>query len=222
MKAEDQTSGYYPLFLDLAGKRCLVVGGGEVARRKVMMLLEYGGSVEVISPELCPELAALANSGQVTATRRQYRNDDLKNASLAIAATGHTEVNRQVAAEARRQKVLVNVVDDPEISDFIVPSYLRRGDITVAVSTSGKSPALARKIRTRLETDLGKEYAALADLIAEVRAEVKRQKIKVDSDGWQEALDLDSLTGLLRAGQRDKARDIMLSRLTGLAQPTVR
>ncbi|HUU08288.1 MAG TPA: hypothetical protein VMW61_02065, partial [Dehalococcoidales bacterium] len=109
--------------------------------------------------------------------------------------------------------VLVNVVDDAQNSDFIVPSCLRRGDVTIAVATAGRSPALARKIRTRLEKDFGEEYAALAQLIDEVRAEVKKRGITVGGDDWQEALDLDELTKLLRKGEREKARALILSRL---------
>jgi len=109
--------------------------------------------------------------------------------------------------------VLVNVVDDAENSSFILPSYVRRGDVTIAISTAGRSPALARKIRTKLEEDFGDEYASLALLIAEVRAEVKRQGIKVDGDAWQKALELGLLTDLLRRGDSEKARALLLSSL---------
>ncbi|TET68285.1 MAG: bifunctional precorrin-2 dehydrogenase/sirohydrochlorin ferrochelatase, partial [Dehalococcoidia bacterium] len=118
-----------------------------------------------------------------------------------------------VAEEARRNAVLVNVADDAENSDFILPSYLRQGYITIAISTGGRSPALARKIRTRLEKDFGDEYASLALLIDEVRAELKRQEIKVNGDAWQEALDLDLLTDLVKRGDNEKAKAILLSNL---------
>jgi siroheme synthase-like protein len=118
-----------------------------------------------------------------------------------------------VVAEARKGAVLVNVVDDAENSDFIVPSYLRRGEVTIAVSTSGRSPALARKIRTRLEKELGDEYASLIHLIGEVRAEVKQEGMKVDGDRWQKALDLDLLLELLSRGDEAEARAILLSNL---------
>ncbi len=209
---------YYPVFLNVEGKKCVVVGGGQVAWRKVRVLLEHGADVEVISPDLCPELTKLAESGEIHALTREYRAGDLKSAFVAIAATDDNEINQHVVAEARRRAVLVNVVDDAENSDFIVPSYLRRGDITVAVSTGGKSPALARKIRSRLEKEMGDEYASLASLISEVRGEVKQQGIKIDGNGWQEALDLDQLLDLLRKGEQARARVALLSNLKAKQQ----
>jgi siroheme synthase-like protein len=190
-----------------------VVGGGQVALRKVKALLEHGADVEVVSPGLCPELVEIAGSGEIHTIPREYRAGDLENAFVAIAATDNTEINQRIVAEARRRAVLVNVVDDAGNSDFIAPSYMRRGDITIAVSTGGKSPALARKIRSRLEKELGDEYAVLVSLIGEVRSEVRQRKIKIDGDGWQEALDLDQLLGLLRQGEKERAKATLLSNL---------
>jgi len=204
---------YYPMFLNISGKRCVVVGGGKVALRKVRALLEHGASIEVISPDLCPELIELAQRGQVNTSRRHYQPGDLRQAFIAIAATDSSDVNQQVVKEARNEGILVNVVDDPENSDFIVPSYSNRGGITVAVSTAGMSPTLARKIRTRLEKELGNEYASLAHLIGEVRAEVRQQGIKVSGDDWQEALDLDLMIDLLKRGDDEKARAVLLDNL---------
>ncbi len=215
---KDQGIIYYPVFLNVKGKKSVVVGGGQVALRKVRVLLEHGANVEVISPGLCPELAELAESEEVRVLNREYQAGDLKNAFVAIAATDNGTINQRVVAEARRRAVLVNVVDDAENSDFIVPSYLRRGEITIAVSTGGKSPALARKIRSKLEKELGDEYSLLARLIGETRAEVRQRKIKIDSDGWQEALDLDLLLDLLRKGEKEKAKATLLSNLKRLGQ----
>jgi len=213
MKKGDELPTYYPIFLNISGKKCVVAGGGQVALRKVRTLLEHGASVEVISPDLCSELSQLAESGEVRVVQRSYRVGDLQDAVIAIAATNESNTNLEVVKEARRKAVLVNVVDDPESSDFIVPSYMRRGDVAIAISTAGRSPALARKIRTRLEKDFGDEYASLALLIDEVRTEVKRQGIKVNGDAWQEALDLDLLSDLLRRGNNEKAKAILLSNL---------
>ncbi len=213
MKREDQAAAYYPVSLNISGRKCVVVGGGQVALRKVKALLEHGADVEVISPDLCPELVQLAGSGEIRVLAREYLAGDLRKAFVAIAATDDSETNRRVVAEARKGAVLVNVVDDAENSDFIVPSYLRRGEVTVAVSTSGRSPALARKIRIRLEKELGDEYASLAHLIGEVRAEVKREGMKVDGDRWQKALDLDLLLELISRGDEAEARAILLSNL---------
>ncbi len=206
-------SAYYPVFLNINGKRCVVIGGGPVAWRKVQLLLESGAGVEVVSPELCSELAELAEKGQISVSYRHYQLGDLKDAFIAIAATDDSGVNLKIAKEARNNAVLVNVVDDAENSSFILSSYLRRGDVTIAISTGGRSPALARKIRTRLEKDFGDEYASLALLMDEVRREVKRRGIKVDCDSWQDALDLDSLAELLRRGEKEKARALVLSNL---------
>jgi siroheme synthase-like protein len=144
---------------------------------------------------------------------RDYEGGDLQGAFIVIAATDDGEINHKVAEEAGERRILVNVVDDPEHSDFIVPSYFRRGALTIAVSTAGRSPALARKIRTKLEKEFGAEYASLALLIDEVRSELKRQGIKVNGDAWQEAIDLDLLSERLSAGQGEKARAILLSNL---------
>ena len=190
-----------------------MVGGGQVALRKVKALIECGADVEVISPDLCLELRRLAESREVRALNREYQSGDSRGAFVVIAATDNSDVNRKVAEEAKRNATLVNVVDDAENSDFIIPSYLRRGDVTVAISTAGKSPALARKIRTRLEKDLGNEYASLTNLIGEVRAEAKRQRIQVDGDDWQEALDLDLLLELLHSGESERARALLLTNL---------
>lgn len=213
MKKPNQGLAYYPMFLNISRKKCVVVGGGQVARRKVRVLLEHGASVEVISPDPCPELNKLVETGEVKVLRRRYQAGDLQGAFLAIAATDDSEINQQVIKEAQGKAVLVNAVDDAENSDFIVPSYLRRGDMTIAVSTAGRSPALARKIRARLEKELGDEYASLVNLIGEVRAEARRQGIKVSGDDWQEALDLDLMIGLLKKGDVEKARASLLENL---------
>lgn len=209
-----KTQGHYPVFLKISGKKCVVVGGGQVARRKVKTLLEHGASVEVISPEPCPELNKLVERGEIRLLRRGYQAGDLEGAFLAIAATDNRALNRQVLKEAQERAVLVSVADDPENSDFIVPSAVRRGTLSIAVSTGGVSPALARKIRTRLEEEFGDEYASLVRLVGEVRAEVRRRGIKVGGDDWQEALDLDLLTRLLKKGDEKKAKAVLLENLT--------
>ena len=204
---------YYPVFLNLSGKKCVVVGGGKVAGRKVGALLECGAEVTVVSPELCEELKGLVEAGEITAAVRPYRSGDLKGSAVVIAATGTRSVNVEIVNEARKRGIPVNVVDDPDYSDFIVPSCLKRGDITIAVSTSGKSPALARKIRENLEKNIGGEYAALALLTAEVRTDIKKRGIVVSSEDWQRALDIDLLVDLLRKNEREKAKNILLASL---------
>ena len=209
---------YYPVFLNVKGRKCAVIGGGQVALRKVTTLLEDGARVTVISPELCPELVSLAEKKEIIVLNREYRKGDLKGAFVAIAATDSSIINRQVAAEAREKSVLVNVVDDAGYSDFIAPSIVRRGDITIAISTSGQSPALARKLRTKIEKEFGEEYARLGRLLDEVRAEARKQNIVVDGDGWQEAIDLDRILEHLRKGEDEKAKQTVLDNLKAKQQ----
>lgn len=218
MKRDEQASTYYPILLNIQGRKCLVVGGGPVALRKVKALLEHGANVEIVSPTFCPELNQLATDGAIRAIQRDYKSEDLQHTFIAIAATDDAKTNERVAAEARRRGVLVNVVDDPKNSDFIVPSYLKRGDVIIAVSTSGRSPALARKIRSELENDFKAEYEQLAVVADEVRSELKQQGITVSSDAWQEVLSLNSLMELLRQGKNQEAKEIMLTRLKTLEQ----
>ena len=213
-----EVSSYYPVFMKLTGKRCVVIGGGQVALRKVGALIECGADIEVISPHLCPELNKIAEDGGITVRRRPYRSGDLKGASIAVAATGEHGINLEIVKEARSTGALINVVDDPENSDFIVPSYFRRGDVTVAVSTAGRSPALARKIRTGLETNLGEEYAALALIIDGVRDEMKKTGIMVNGDDWQRAIDLDMYIELLKKNDAEKVRQLILDNLKALCK----
>jgi len=204
---------YYPVSLNIQGKRCVVIGGGKVALRKVKMLLDCGANVSVISPKPHPDIAKLYKERVIHLIQREYETQDLKGAVIAIVCTDVKEVNRKVADEAKKAGILVNVADDPEPSDFIIPSFFRRGNLTVAVSTSGKSPALARKIRTKLEKSFGEEYASLLSLIGEVRSTLKEKGYIVDVEAWQEALDLDLLIQLVRSGQRKKAKAILLRKL---------
>ena len=207
------TGTYFPVFLDVRRKKCVVIGGGQVAFRKIRTLLDCGASVTVISPVLHPDLSELANKKSIQVIRRSYKSRDLKGAFIVIAATGTKETNRKVAKEAGRVGALVNVVDDPEPSDFIVPSLLRRGDLAIAISTGGMSPALARKIRTRLEDSFGEEYALLVSLVEEVRSTLRRKGIRVNAERWQNALDLDFLAQLLRTGQKDRAKAVLMKKL---------
>ncbi len=208
-----EPSSYYPIFLNVSGEKCVVIGGGQVALRKVEALLDHGADVEVISPEICSELDRLAENGGIAIRRRRYQAGDLKRAFVVVAATDDRHINTKVAKEAKETGALVNAVDDPNNSNFIVPSCIHRGDVTIAISTAGRSPALARKIRTRLEKDLGEEYAALALLIDEVRTEIKGQGIRVNGEDWQKALDLDLLIDLLKKGDSEKAKALLVSNL---------
>lgn len=204
---------YYPIFLNIQAKKCIVVGGGQVALRKVKILLECGANVVVISPLLHRDLTRLAKDKPIRLIQRDYEHGDLKGAALVVAATDREAINEGIAGEAKGRGILVNVVDNLELSDFIIPSFFRRKDLTVAVSTAGRSPALARKIRTVLERQFGKEYASLLSLIEEVRSGLKRREIVVSPETWQRAIDLDTLFGFLRSGKRKKAKALLSSKL---------
>lgn len=207
------TVTYYPTFLNIDAKKCVVVGGGKVALRKVKTLLDCGANVTVISPQFLPEFNRLAKREDIHLIHRDYKIGDLEDATIVIAATDGEKINQRVADEAKKTGVLVNVVDDLDRSGFIVPAFFRRGELTIAVSTAGMSPALAKKIRTILEQIFGEEYASLLSLIKEVRSELKLKGKRVSASTWQEAIDLDMLMGFLRAGQRKEAKAILFQKL---------
>ena len=210
-KAKSPT--YYPIFLKLQGENCVVIGGGNVALRKVKGLLDCGAKVTLISPKPHSEIVKLSKRRAIHLVQRDYEKKYLEDAVIAFACTDVKQVNRKVAEDAKKAGVLINVADDIGPSDFIIPSFFRRGNLTVAVSTAGVSPALARKIRTKLEKSFGKEYAPLISIIREIRSAIKRKRIMVGAEIWQEALDLDPLIHLLQAGQREKVKTYLMDKL---------
>ena len=159
----------YSIALILEDSHCLVVGGGTVALRKVEALMESGAKVKVVSPDVAPELAALQETEVLDIERRKFLVEDLAGIFLVISATDDREVNELVAKEARRRGMLVNVVDVPELCNFYVNAQVRRGDLTISVSTGGASPALAGKIRREIEGVYGEEYADFLALMREYR-----------------------------------------------------
>jgi siroheme synthase-like protein len=174
---------YYPIFLDVQGRRCAVVGGGRVAERKVKALLRAGASVHVISPAVTPRLGLLAARKKIDLTRRAYRPGDLQGPAtarvkrpqgvlLVFAATNSPETQRAVCKDAEKIGALVNAADDLRASDFIVPASFAQGDLQVAISTSGASPALARRLRQQLQLTLGREYRAYLQFLREARKQV--------------------------------------------------
>ncbi len=163
---------YYPVLIDLRGKKVLVVGGGNVARRKIDSLIEYGADVHVISKELTPELQQYRDEGKVTFIAQEFSEDSLQDTFLTIAATSDPQLNHKISDMAKKRGVLVNAVDQPSDCSFIVPSILKRGDLLIAVSTSGKSPALAKRIRQRLASRFGNEYGSFLQMMGKIREEV--------------------------------------------------
>ncbi|AIQ14104.1 precorrin-2 dehydrogenase/sirohydrochlorin ferrochelatase family protein [Paenibacillus durus] len=167
---------YLPIMLDCRGKHCIVVGGGKVAERKTLGLLEAGAAVTIISPALTPQLAELSDSASVVWLNRNYAPGDARGAFLVYAATDDRAVNEEVAREADSLGVPVNVGSHAEAGSFITPGMLRRGRLTVAVSTSGAGPGITAGIMKLMEEMLGEEYEAYLDFIYEMRQEIKRRE----------------------------------------------
>ncbi len=165
-------AGFYPVFLKLQGKKCVIVGAGEVAERKAAKLLECGALVSVIGREATPGLKDMARKGGLELVAADYCEKLIKGACLVISATDDPAVNQSVSRAAGREGIPVNVVDDPELCDFIVPSVVERGLLQLAISTGGASPALARKIRLKLEGIFGGEYAVFLEVMAELRKRI--------------------------------------------------
>jgi len=165
---------YFPVFLDLRGRRCLVVGGGPIGERKATALFECGARVTVVAPVVTAGLAALAAARRIVHRPRPFETRDVREAALVIAATGIPATDGAVAAAARRRRLPVNVVDRPAECDFILPSVLRRGGLQIAVSTGGRSPALAREIRTALERLFPEDYAEFVERVGRARARARR------------------------------------------------
>jgi precorrin-2 dehydrogenase / sirohydrochlorin ferrochelatase len=168
--------GYLPISVNLDGRRCVVAGGGEVAERKVLVLLESGARVCVISPKLTAELRRLAAANAFEYLAREWKSGDLKDCLLAFAATGDAEVDRAMAGEARALRVPINVADGPELCDFITPSVVRRGDLQIAISTAGASPALASRLRRDLQVIIGPEYETVTEIMRAARTYVRKRQ----------------------------------------------
>jgi len=163
---------YYPVCLNVTGKKCIVVGGGEVGERKVKRLVECGANVVVVGKMLTPTLKTMTGEGRIAHIDADYDETHIHGAFLVIGATDRDEVNERISRQAREKNILVNIVDDPARCDFILPSLLQRGDLLIAISTGGKMPALARRLREELEGHYGPEYATLLTILGELRKEV--------------------------------------------------
>lgn len=192
----------YPVFLDLVGRRALVVGGGPVAAHKVAGLLRAGAHVTVVAPDAVSEIA---EDPDVRWHERPYRRGEVASYTIAITATNDPAVNRQVARDGNAANVWVNSADDPKNCAFILPSVVRRGDLQVAVSTNGRSPAMAQWARRRLEDLFTEAHGAALDVLAEVRAEVQRVHGTSEVGGWAAVVD-DHFFDLIAAGDLDRAR----------------
>jgi siroheme synthase-like protein len=202
----------FPLFVELEDRPCVVIGGGAVAERKVRALLDAGAIVTIVSPTLSLALAALVEAGRVAHVARSYTAGDLAGASLAFAATDDGRVNAEVAREGRERGVWVNAADDPAHCDAILPAVVRRGGVTVAISTGGASPALARAVRERVERALPSAYGPLVGIAAEARRELRAAGRRASAEDWLAALDA-GLVALLGGASSDEAARRLRARL---------
>jgi precorrin-2 dehydrogenase/sirohydrochlorin ferrochelatase len=205
---------YYPMNIDIRGRLCVVVGGGRVAQRKVVQLLEAGGRVRVVAPRVTARLRALAARGRIRLVERGYRRGDLGRAALAFAATDSEELQARVAADARRGRVLLNVVDRPEVCDFTVPAVLRKGRVTIAVSTDGAAPYISALVKKRIDAWMDRDQVKLLDALVKARRRLVAMKKKgrpVNVEESLNALSRKRLLALARAGDTRGLRRYILA-----------
>ena len=167
---------YYPVNLDILNRKCLIVGGGSVGTRKVLTLLDCGAIVTVVSPDATEKLLELADNGSIRREKRFYLASDLDGMFLVIGATDNEELNRQISADAEKLNMLCNIADRPEVCNFILPAIVNRGDLVISISTSGKSPAFAKKLRKELEKQFGVEYSEFLRLMGAIREKLLSEK----------------------------------------------
>jgi len=172
---------FYPIYLNLADRRVIVIGGGEVAERKIESLLGTGASIKVVSPEVTARIVVLATEKRIDLHRRPYESGDCLNAMLVLSASDDPAVSRAVFEDARKCGALVNTADQPRLCDFIMPAVVRRGDVAIAISTSGTSPGLAARLRQKIGRLIGPEYGRLAQLLSEARPQI-RQRVPQEAD----------------------------------------
>ncbi len=200
---------YYPIFINLENKPVLIVGGGTVAYRKVQTLLEYGAQIRIISPEVGPQLEELIDSKQCLWIPREYTEGDIQDVVIVFSCTDKEEINARVAKEAQTKNTLINVVDDPEKCSFIVPSIMRRGNLSIAVSTAGSSPKVASQIRQELEELYGHEIEIYLQLLKTWRIEAKNT-LPLDKRllFWEKVTDGEVLLNI-KNGQLDQAKEVI-------------
>ena len=206
------TMRYYPIQLDIQNRNCLVVGGGGVGTRKVINLLKCGAKVTVISPVVSEQLKRLTDAAQLTLETRPYRSADLDGMFLVIGATDDESLNRQISSDAEARNTLCNIADRPEVCNFILPSIVRRDDLVITISTSGRSPALAKKMRKTLESQFGEEYGTFLRLMGAIRNKLLSQahEPEVHKPLFEQLINSD-LIELIRDARTDAVNELLLN-----------
>ncbi len=203
----------YPIFVEMKGRPVIVIGGGNVGAEKVRGLLAAEADITLVSPALIDELREHADAGRIKHIARAYVESDLDGGyEFIMVATDDGAINAEVAAAGKKRGLWVNAADDPKNCDFILPAVVRKGKITIGASTSGTSPALARRLREELDAYLTEDMPALADLLAEVRQEMRARRIKIENDTWQYAID-GQLRVMLAQRRYGQARARLIARL---------
>ena len=209
-------TSYYPVYLNLRGRRCVIVGGGAVAEGKISRLLDSGADICVVSPDATPGIRQFVSEGAVRWEQRKYRPGDLNGAFIAIAATNVREVNRLIFEEAEERGVMLNAVDDPPNCSFIAPSIVQRGPVTLAISTGGVSPALARKLRESLQVSEALAWADLSSVMTVARSHLREAELlsTIAPQRWQCCITYD-LVEMVQDGRQAEATETLLAGLTG-------
>ena len=205
---------FYPVFLNLTERRCVIIGGGQIAEGKISKLLDSGAKIIVISPDATQGIRGFAERGQIELDLRKYQEGDLQGAFLAIAATNDRMVNQEIFEEAEKQGILLNAVDDMPRCSFIAPSIVEKGPVTVAISTGGASPALARKLREKMEVSSALDWADATSVLSKARQVIKDKQIAVDPQRWQCCM-TDELLTMIQAGHENEALDLLMDLLLG-------
>lgn len=205
---------FYPVFLNLTGRRCVIIGGGQIAEGKISKLLDSGAQIIVISPDATQGIRGYADRGQIELSLRKYQEGDLKDAFLVVAATNDRVVNQEIFEEAEKSGILLNAVDDMPRCSFIAPSIVEKGPVTVAISTGGASPALARKLREKMEVSSALDWADATNVLSQARQIIKDKQVAIDPQRWQCCM-TDELLSMVQAGREDEALEILTNRLLG-------
>jgi siroheme synthase-like protein len=197
---------YYPIFLDIENRNVVIIGGGEVCARKAETMMRYGAVVTIVSPEFTAEIEQWANNGKLAIRPKRYEVSDIEDAHIIIASTDDTTVNEQIAADARARRIPVNVVDVTHLCEFIVPAIIEKDGIQIAISTGGKSPAVARTLKEDLNRTVGPEYSEVNDLLGSLRDSAKATlPTDVDRKRFFDGIIAQGVLQMLRDGRRAEA-----------------